>query len=54
MIRREDQWTCKELDLLRRNYTKMTNQELARMLKRTVGAVNMKAYSLELKRSTTG
>lgn len=54
MIRREDQWTCKELDLLRRNYTKMTNQELARMLKRTVGAVNMKAYSLGLKKEHYG
>lgn len=49
-MKREDQWTYKELDLLRTNYTKMTNQELAQMLNRTVSAVNMKAYLLGLKK----
>ena len=54
MTRREDQWTCKELDLLRRNYTKMTNRELARMLRRTVSAANMKAHLLGLKKERYG
>lgn len=53
-MKRKDQWTYKELDLLRTNYTKMTNQELAQLLKRTVSAVNMKAYLLGLKKGHYG
>lgn len=53
-MRRENLWTCKELDLLRRNYTKMTNQELAQMLKRTERAVNTKACHLGLKKERYG
>lgn len=53
-MKRDDQWTCKELDLLRRNYTKMTNQELAQMLKRSLSAVNRKAHLLGLKKERYG
>lgn len=53
-MKRDDQWTCRELDLLRRNYTKMTNQEIAQMLKRSLSATNMKAYKLGLKKERYG
>lgn len=47
---RERDWTWKELDFLRTNYSKMTNAELARKLGRTYGAVITKAYNLGLKK----
>lgn len=53
-MKRDDLWTCKELDLLRRNYTKMTNQELAKTLKRTLSAINKKAHDLGLKKAYYG
>lgn len=53
-MRRADQWTCKELDLLRRNYQKMSNQELADMLGRSLSATNMQAYKMGLKKKNYG
>lgn len=47
---RERDWTWKELDFLRTNYSKMTNAELARKLGRTYGAVISRAYLLGLKK----
>lgn len=47
---KESNWTWKEIDFLRINYSKMTNAELARKLGRTYGAVITKAYNLGLKK----
>ena len=47
---KESNWTWKEIDFLRTNYSKMTNAELARKLGRTYGAVITKAYNLGLKK----
>ena len=38
---KEPDWTWKEIDFLRTNYSKMTNAELARKLGRTYGATIM-------------
>ena len=43
-------WTWKEIDFLRTNYSKMTNAELARKLGRTYGAVITRAYRMGLKK----
>lgn len=53
-MRRKDEWNCLEIDLLRKNYAKMTNQEIAKLLKRSLGAVNKKAYDLRLKKTSYG
>lgn len=47
---REPDWTWKEIDFLRTNYSKMTNAELARKLGRTYGAVITRAYRMGLKK----
>lgn len=47
---KEPKWTWKEIDFLRINYSKMTNAELARKLKRTYGAVITRAYKMGLKK----
>lgn len=47
---RERDWTWKEIDFLRTNYSKMTNAELARKLGRTYGAVITRAYRMGLKK----
>lgn len=47
---KEPNWTWKEIDFLRTNYSKMTNAELARKLGRTYGAVIMRAYKMGLKK----
>ena len=47
---REPDWTRKEIDFLRTNYSKMTNAELARKLGRTYGAVTTRAYMMGLKK----
>ena len=48
---REPDWTWKEIDFLRTNYSKMTNAELARKLGRTYGAVITRAYRMGLKKN---
>lgn len=40
---RERNWTYKELDILRLNYGRMSDEELAKKLKRTPGAVQTRA-----------
>ena len=47
---REPDWTWKEIDFLRTNYSKMTNAELAKKLGRTYGAVIARAYKMGLKK----
>ena len=47
---KERNWTYKELDILRMNYGKMSDEELAKRLKRTPGAVQTRAYLLGLKK----
>lgn len=47
---RERNWSYKELDILRINYGKMSDEELAKRLKRTPGAVQTRAYLLGLKK----
>lgn len=47
---REREWTWKEIDFLRTNYSKMTNAELAGKLGRTYGAVITRAYKMGLKK----
>jgi hypothetical protein len=47
---RERNWTYKELDILRINYASMPIEDLAKRLKRTVGAVKTRAFKLGLKR----
>lgn len=48
--KRERDWSYKELDILRMNYGKMSDEELAKRLKRTPGAVQTRAYLLGLKK----
>ena len=47
---RERDWSYKELDILRMNYGKMSDEELGKRLKRTPGAVQTRAYLLGLKK----
>lgn len=47
---RGEEWTWKEIDFLRTNYSKMTNAELAGKLGRTYGAVITRAYKMGLKK----
>lgn len=49
-MKRERNWTYKELDILRFNYASMPLEDLAKRLKRTVRAVKTRAYILGLKR----
>lgn len=48
--KKERNWSYKELDILRMNYGKMSDEELAKRLKRTPGAVQTRAYLLGLKK----
>jgi hypothetical protein len=47
---RERNWTYKELDILRFNYSTMSDEELGKKLKRTPGAVQTRAAMLGLKK----
>lgn len=47
---RERNWTYKELDILRLNYSTMSDEELGKKLKRTPGAVQTRAAMLGLKK----
>lgn len=44
-------WTKKEEDFLRRNYTTMTNKNIAQRLNRSVGAVEFRAAKLGLSKN---
>ena len=47
---RERDWSYKELDILRMNYGKMSDEELAKKLKRTPGAVQTRANLIGIKK----
>lgn len=52
-MKRERNWTYKELDILRFNYANMSNEELGKKLNRTPGAVQTRAQRLGLKKKKT-
>lgn len=53
-MKRADTWTCKELDILRREFPKRTNEEMTKLIKRSQTAITQKAHKLGLKSNATG
>lgn len=53
-MRRQDTWTCKELDILRREFPKRTNAEMTKLIKRSQQAITQKASTLGLKKERYG
>ncbi len=49
-MKRADSWTCKQVDILQRNYKTMSVEELAKLTKRTPHAVQQKMHKLGLKK----
>lgn len=49
-MKRADIWTCKQVDLLQRNYKTMNVEDLAKLVKRTPKAVQQKMHKLGLKK----
>ena len=53
-MKRSDAWTCKELDILRREFPKRTNGEMTKLIKRSQQAIIQKASKLGLKKQRYG
>lgn len=53
-MKRSDAWTCKELDILRREFPKRTNGEMTKLIKRSQQAITQKAHMLGLKKQRYG
>lgn len=53
-MKRPDTWTCKELDILRREFPKRTNEEMTKLIKRSKQAITQKASKLGLKKERYG
>lgn len=53
-MRREDCWTQKELDILRREFPKRTNEEMTKLIKRNQKAIEQKAHKMGLKKVRYG
>lgn len=53
-MKRKDIWTCKELDILRREFPKRTNAEMAKLIKRSPTAIVQKASKLGIKKQHYG
>lgn len=53
-MKRTDTWTCKELDILRREFPKRTNEEMTQFIKRSQTAITQKAHKLGLKKQSYG
>ena len=53
-MKRADCWTQKELDILRREYPKRTNEEMTKLIKRGQKAIEQKAHKLGLKKERYG
>ena len=53
-MKRSDAWTCKELDILRREFPKRTNEEMTQLIKRSQTAITQKAHMLGLRKQGYG